>query len=89
MAAYELSKEWIKANGELIKEAYSSAEARDYDVSSKADVLKILHIVDPQNATEENAEVFSKILQLFALSAKKAIKGRYTTTEKTKEKIVH
>lgn len=85
MKKYELSKEWIKENGEKIKEAYSSAGARGYDVSSKSDVLKLLKLIDPRNANKENAEIFSKILQLFA----HGIKKRFELKPKTQSKIVH
>lgn len=85
MADYELSKEWIRKNGKKIKEAYSSASARGLDVSSEADVLELLKIIDPANATEKNAEIFSKILQLFALGIKK----KFETTKQVKEKVIN
>ncbi len=85
MAAYELSKEWIKKNGEKIKEAYSSATSRGLDIFSKADVFELLKIIDPVNATEENAEIFSKVLQLFALGVKK----KFEATKKVKEKVIN
>lgn len=88
MADYKLSKEWIKKNGEKIKEAYSSAGARGYDVSSKTDVLKLLEDIDPQNANEENAEIFSSILVLFASSTKRTIAKKHTALYK-KEKLIN
>ncbi len=85
MQEYKLSKEWIKKNGDKIKEAYSAASARGYDVSSNADVLKLLQIIDPLNANESNAAAFSKILQLFAMGIKK----RYESKQKKKANTVH
>ena len=84
MNQYKLSKEWIKENSEKIKEAYSSASARGYDISSKADILKLLKIIDPPNANESNAAIFSKILQLFA----KGIKKKFESTQ-VKPKTIH
>ena len=89
MARYELSKEWIEKNGRRVLEAYGSAIARGYDVASVKDVLKLLSIIDPENATEENAEILSGILQLFAKTLKRAIKRRYEPGQKLKEKIVN
>lgn len=85
MAKYELSKEWIKKNGEKIKEAYSSASARSLDISSEADVLELLKIIDSENATEENAKILSKILQLFAHGVKK----KFESEKKEKQKTIN
>ena len=85
MTAYELSKEWIKKNGEKIKEAYSSATARGLDISSKWDVFELLKVIDPSNATEENAEIFSKVLQLFVLGVKK----KFSSTKREKQKTIN
>lgn len=84
MEEYKLSKDWIKKNGDKIKEAYSSAKARGFDISSKAEVLKLLQIIDPLNANESSAEVFSKILQLFAEGVKKKFESK-----QAKSKTIH
>ena len=89
MASYELSKEWIAGNGERIREAYSSAMARGYDIASVEDVLELLGIIDPENATEENAKALSGIMQLFGNSLKQAIKRRYELGQKPKQKIIN
>lgn len=89
MATYKLSKEWIVENGEMIKEGYSSAMARGYDIGSVKDVLEVIRIVDPENATEENARIFSEILKLAAHELKEGIKRRYELGQKPKQKIVN
>ena len=83
MAKYKLSKEWIRKNKIRIKEAYSSASVRGLDVTSQTDILKLLKIVDPENATEGNAEIFSKVLQLFALGVKKKFESKPKIRPKT------
>ncbi len=85
MKRYELSKEWIKENGDKIKEAYSSALARKLDISSKDDVLILLQIVDPQNADDSNAEIFLKILQLFKMK----VNEKFEVNLPKKDKIIH
>lgn len=61
----ELSKEWLKKNGQKLKKAYSFAVENKLNIKSKDDVLIILQKVDPGNANEEQAEIYSKMLQLF------------------------
>jgi hypothetical protein len=85
MKKHELLKEWIEKNGDKIKEAYSSASARNIDISSKEEVLKLLQIIDPQNADESNAEVLSKILQLFQMNLNK----KFRMNSQKKNKIIH
>lgn len=83
MKKYKLSKEWIRENNEMIKEAFNTASDRGFDIASRNDMFKLLKIVDPKNASLENAEVISNILQLFARQLGKRL------TQKTKEKIVN
>ena len=89
MAAYELSKEWIAKNGILLKEAYNSAKARNLDITSSDDMLKLLKIIDPINATDKNAMILSKLLQLMSHFLKKEIEKRYERSRKTQEKIIN
>ncbi|HUQ85074.1 MAG TPA: hypothetical protein VM077_02015 [Candidatus Limnocylindrales bacterium] len=85
MAKYELSKDWIKENASKIKQGYNIALVEKYDISLKEDVLKILEEVDHENASEENAIIFSKVLQLFVQGLKK----RFEVKNKVKSKIVN
>ncbi|HUD45066.1 MAG TPA: hypothetical protein VMR41_05970 [Patescibacteria group bacterium] len=87
MAKYELSKDWSSKNSEKVKEAYLlvTDPKHKYSVESVDDVLKILIIVDPLNANEENAEIFSKMLQLFT----KQMKKKFAAPDKTKTKIIN
>lgn len=85
MDKYELSKEWIRKNTDKIKKAYVFAVARKYDIKSEADVLEILKAIDPINATEENAKIFSGILQLFV----QRLKNKTKQNSNTKSKLVH
>ena len=71
MIKYKLSKEWIEQNSEMIKRAYGIAQVNKWDIRSKAVVLELLRVVDPENTNEENAEIFAKVLQLFDLRLKK------------------
>lgn len=71
-----LSKDWIKQNGEKLKNAYSYAVVNNLNVKSKEDVLKILKATDSENANEEYAEVFSKVLQLVGKTLKETIEKR-------------
>lgn len=71
-----LSKEWIAQNQGKIKNAYSYAVVNNLNVKSKEDVLKILEVIDPENANEEYAEVFSKVLQLVGKTLKETIEKR-------------
>ena len=73
MSRDKLSKEWLQKNGEKLKTAYSYAIVHKYDINSKDDVLKILKIVDPDNATEKNAELYTRMLQLFRSRFRKTV----------------
>ena len=85
MAKYELSKDWIQQNSTLVKKGYNIALVEKYDISLKEDVLKILKELDPENVSEENAMIFSKVLQLFVLGLKK----RFEIKQKIKSRIVN
>ena len=87
MAKYELSKEWIRENGYKIKEAYLliTDPKNKYDTTSTSDVLEIMKIVDPENATNENAEIFSKVLQLFT----KQMESKFKIRRKQKSTIIN
>ena len=67
------SKDWLKKNGYKLKIAYSYAVVNKLNIKSKEDVLKILKAVDPDNANDEQAEVYSKMLQLFGDRFRKTI----------------
>ena len=65
MSMVDLLKDWLKKNGHKLKIAYSFAVANKLNIESKQDVLKILQQVDPESANEKQAEMYSKMLQLF------------------------
>lgn len=73
MAENKVSKDWLTKNGHKLKIVYSYAVVNKLNIKSKEDVLKILKAVDPDNATKEQAEVYSKILQLFGNRFRKTI----------------
>lgn len=70
------SKDWIEQNRGKLKNAYSYAVVNNLNVKSKEDVLKILKMIDPENANEEYAESFSKVLQIVGQTLKKTIEKR-------------
>ena len=69
----KLSKDWIARNGQKLKEAYSFAVINKFNIKSERDVLKILKLIDPKNANEEYAKIFSKMLQLFSKTVQKKL----------------
>jgi len=69
-----MDKDWLKKNGRKVMDAYSIAVANKIDLSSVKDVVKILRVVDPENANESYAKEFSKMLQLFEKTIQKKIK---------------
>ena len=85
MSENKLSKDWIKKNGYKLKIAYSYAVVNKYDLNSTKDVLEVLKKVDPANANEENAKIFSGMLQLFA----RGVRKKFELKPKTKTRIVH
>ena len=72
----KLSKDWIVRNGQKLKEAYSFAVFNKWNIKSEKDVLKILKVIDPENANEKYAKMFSRTLQLFAAMVDKSLKRR-------------
>lgn len=61
----QLSAEWIKKNGNKIKEVYDICMKHHYNFRSGDKLLEILKVIDPENANKEYAENLSKVLQLF------------------------
>ncbi len=57
--------DWLEKNRKKLVEAYTIAQLKGYDISSKETALKLLKAVDPEHVTEEYAQSFSKMLQLF------------------------
>lgn len=60
-----LSPDWLEKNSKKLVEAYTLAKLKGYDITLKETALKLLKTVDPEHTTEEYAEPFSKMLQLF------------------------
>lgn len=89
MVRYKLSKEWIRKNAKFVKNAYTLALKKKYDIKSQSEVLAIIKITDPANANEENAQTFSKILQLFANELGIQMKERYQMRHENKQKVVN
>ena len=73
MTENRLSKDWLKKNGRKVINAYSIVAANKYDIKSTEDVIKVLKLIDPENANEEYAKEFSKILQLFSKTVQKRL----------------
>ncbi len=71
-----MDKDWLKKNGYKLKIAYSYAVVNKLDIKSKKDVLIILQATDPENAAEEQAVIYSKMLQLFGDKFRKTIEKR-------------
>lgn len=71
-----MNKDWLKKNGRKVMNAYSVAVANKYDITSTGDVIKILKLIDPENANEEYSKEFSKILQLFSKTVQKKLNQR-------------
>lgn len=65
--------DWLKKNGYKLKIVYSYAVVNKLNIKSKKDVLKALEATDPENANEDQAEVYSKMLQLFGNRFRKTI----------------
>jgi len=66
-----INPDWLEKNNKKLVEAYTIAKLKGYDISSKETTLKLLKIVDPEHTTDEYAQSFSKMLQLFDRSRKK------------------
>ncbi|MEK7571638.1 MAG: hypothetical protein AAB553_05175 [Patescibacteria group bacterium] len=69
------AKEWLRNNGNKLKKAYSYAVIHKLDIKSKDDVLTILQATDPENATKEQVEIYSKMLQMFRERFRKTVGG--------------
>jgi hypothetical protein len=76
MADDKLTKNWLKENGHKLKIFYSYAVVNKLNVKSKEDVLKVLKATDPENANEEQSEIYSKMLQLFGDRFRKTIEKK-------------
>ena len=70
-------KNWLKKNGHTLKISYSYAIVNKLNIASKEEVLKILQVTDPENANLEQAEIYSKMLQLFRGKFRKTIEKSY------------
>ncbi len=78
-----MDKDWLKKNGRKVMNAYSIAVANKYNINSAEDVVKVLKLIDPENANEEYAKEFSKMLQLFSKTVKKTL-NQVVKTKKPK-----
>ncbi len=76
MSDNKLSQDWLAKNGHKLKIVYSYAVVNKLDIKSKEDVLKALQATDPENANEEQAEIYSKMLQLFGNKLRETIGKR-------------
>lgn len=77
MAENTLNKAWLRKNGYKFKIIYSFAVVNKLNIKSKEDVLKALQAIDPENANEEQAVIYSKMLQLFGSRLRKTIEERF------------
>lgn len=68
-----MNKDWLKKNGKKVMSAYSIAVANKYDIKSAEDVIRILKLIDPENAKEEYAKEFSKMLQFFGKTVQRRL----------------
>lgn len=66
-------KNWLNKNSYKLKIVYSYAVVNRLNIKSKEDVLKALQATDPKNANEDQVEIYSKMLQLFASRLRKTI----------------
>lgn len=73
MAESKIPEDWLKKNGYKLKIVYSFAVVNKLNIKSKEDVLTALQATDPENANEEQAEIYSKMLQLFGNRFRKTI----------------
>lgn len=73
MTESKIPEDWLKKNGYKLKIVYSYAVVNKLNIKSKEDVLKILEASDPENANEEQAGIYSKMLQLFGNRFRKTI----------------
>ena len=73
MVDTKIPQDWLKKNGYKLKIVYSYAVVNKLNIKSKDDVLTALQATDPENANEEQAEIYSKMLQLFGSRFRKTI----------------
>ena len=73
MSTDQVSKEWLEKNGHKLKIVYSYAVVNKLNIKSEEDVLIALQATDPENANEEQAKIYSKMLQLFGSRFRKTI----------------
>lgn len=76
MAESKIPQDWLKKNGYKLKIVYSYAVVNKLNIKSKEDVLLALQATDPENANEEQVEIYSKMLQLFGDRFRKRISER-------------
>lgn len=76
MSDIEQPNDWLKKNGHKLKAVYSFAVVNKLNIKSQEDVLKILQVLDPENANVTSAKLFTKMLQLFALRFRKTIEKK-------------
>lgn len=73
MTESKMPEDWLKKNGYKLKIVYSYAVVNKLNIKSKDDVLRALQATDPENANEEQVEIYSKMLQLFGNRFRKTI----------------
>ena len=66
-------KDWIKNNGHKLKTVYSYAVVHKLDIASTDDILIVLHMIYPENANREQAELYSRMMQLFRYRFRKTV----------------
>lgn len=71
-----IKPDWLSKNSKQLIRAYTIARLKLYDVTSEETALKLLEMVDPERATKEYAEPFSKMLQLLDKLAKDNLKKK-------------
>lgn len=72
-------KQWLRSNSDNLKLVYSYAIEHNVNIKSVDNVLHILKIVDPDNATVEQAKIYSKMLQLFRTIFRSTLKENFDT----------
>lgn len=76
MAENILNKAWLRKNGYKLKNIYSFAVVNKLNIKSKEEILKALQVIDPEDANIEQAEIFSKMLQLFENRFRKTVERK-------------
>ncbi len=77
MAEGKIPKDWLKKNGYKLKIVYSYVIVNKLNIKSKEDILKVLRETYPENANKEQAEIYSKMLQLFGNRLRKRIEESF------------